>query len=70
MKTTLLLAGAFALLLAGGAAARDTAKGVHADKTKTVRAVRKPTTLKDPYANYWNDPSRQGFPSWGLRDVR
>jgi hypothetical protein len=26
----------------------------------------RPAQPKDPYADYWNDPSRQGFPSWGL----
>jgi len=26
----------------------------------------RPAPPKDPYADYWNDPSRQGFPSWGL----
>jgi hypothetical protein len=28
----------------------------------------RPAQPKDPYADYWNDPSRQGFPSWGLTD--
>ena len=35
-----------------------------------ARIVHSPARLrpapKDPYADYWNDPSRQGFPSWGL----
>ena len=26
----------------------------------------RPAQPRDPYADYWNDPSRQGFPSWGL----
>ena len=26
----------------------------------------RPAAPKDPYADYWNDPSRGGFPSWGL----
>jgi hypothetical protein len=26
----------------------------------------RPAPPKDPYADYWDDPSRQGFPSWGL----
>jgi hypothetical protein len=28
----------------------------------------RPAPPKDPYADYWNDPSRQGFPSWGMTD--
>ena len=36
-----------------------------------ARIVHSPARLRaaeprDPYADYWNDPSRQGFPSWGL----
>ena len=27
-----------------------------------------PAAPRDPYADYWNDPSRQGFPSWGMTD--
>ena len=71
MKTTMLLAGAFALLLSGSAAAKNSAApGAHshkAHKTKTVRAARQPIVPpKDPYAEYWKDPSRQAPPfSWG-----
>ena len=72
MKTTMLLAGAIALSFAGGAAAKDE-NGLHVPKThktKTVRATRQPVTPKDPYAGYWNDPSRNGPFSWGGHDVR
>jgi hypothetical protein len=46
--------------------------GLHA--RHQARIIRSPARLrpaqpKDPYADYWNDPSRQGFPSWGLTDV-
>ena len=73
MKTTLLLAGALALALAGGAAAKER-NGAHAHKTykaKTVRIVRRPAPPpRDPYAGYWNDPSRNGPFSWGGHDVK
>jgi len=69
----MLLAGAVALLFGGGAAAKDHATGVHAYrayKIKSVRAVRRPVMPpKDPYAEYWNDPSRNGPFSWGGHDV-
>jgi len=62
----MLLAGAIALSFAGGAAAKDSATGVHTHKTyrtKSVRAVRRPVMPpKDPYAEYWNDPGRQAPP--------
>ena len=73
MKTTMLLAGAIALAFAGGAAAKD-ANGMHVHKThktKTVRTARQPVTPpRDPYAGYWNDPSRNGPFSWGGHDVK
>jgi hypothetical protein len=69
----MLLAGAIALLFVGGAAAKDNAAGVHADrahKTQSARAVRRPVMPpKDPYAEYWKDPSRNGPFSWGGHDV-
>jgi hypothetical protein len=62
----MLLAGAIALLLGGGAVAKDNITGVHAHKvykTKSARALRRPVMPpKDPYADYWNDPSRQAPP--------
>lgn len=75
MRTTLLFAGALALLLAGPAIAKDHAAGAHAHKvhkTETARAARRATAPpKDPYAGYWNDPSRAAPPfSWGGHDVR
>ena len=71
---------AIALLLAASAmvfsAAPADAKpkpGLHAKHHAKhhARIVHSPARLrpappKDPYADYWNDPSRQGFPSWGL----
>ncbi|TMJ06236.1 MAG: hypothetical protein E6G97_00805 [Alphaproteobacteria bacterium] len=74
MKTTMLLAGALALSFAGGAAAKD-AHGVSVHKThkaKTLRAARQPAMPppRDPYAAYWNDPSRNGPFSWGGHDVK
>jgi hypothetical protein len=69
--TVLLLATSMAF-----AAAPADAKpkpGLHAKHHAKHRAqiVHSPARLrpaqpKDPYADYWNDPSRQGFPSWGL----
>jgi hypothetical protein len=62
----LLVAAAVALTPAANArskpkpglpAAAHKARGAHG----AVRAA-----PKDPYADYWHDPSRQGFPSWGL----
>jgi len=73
MKTTMLLAGAIALAFAGGAAAKDRATGgVHAHKThaaKTVRGARRPAPQKDPYAKYWDDPTRRGPFSYFGRDT-
>ena len=69
---------AIALLLAASAmvfsASADAGPkpGVHAKHhgRHQARIVHSPARLrpapKDPYADYWNDPSRQGFPSWGL----
>ena len=63
---TFLCASACVLLLTGGAAAKDSA--THATHTKAhrmhkpVRAVRPLQHAKDPYAKYWDDPSRySGF---------
>jgi len=76
MKTTMLLAGAIALAFAGGAAAKDRpSHGVHAHKAhkaKTARAARRPAQpapQKDPYAKYWDDPTRQGPFSYFGRDT-
>jgi hypothetical protein len=60
----LLFAAVFAF--ATGAAAHEAPRKAH-HKRAYVHAQPAP---KDPYANYWNDPSRQGFPSWGLTDVK
>jgi hypothetical protein len=73
MKTTMLLAAALALSFAGGAAAKDR-NGMHVHKShkaKAVRVVRQPPAApRDPYAGYWNDPSRNGPFSWGGHDVK
>ena len=62
---TFLCASACVLLLTGGAAAKDSAsKPTYAKAQrmhKPVRAVR-PVQPEDPYAKYWDDPTRyQGF---------
>ena len=66
---------AIALLLAASAmvfsapADAKTKPGLHAKHHARVvhgPARLRPAPPKDPYADYWNDPSRQGFPSWGL----
>jgi hypothetical protein len=73
MKTTMLLAGAIALSCTVGAAAKD-ANGAHVPKVhkaKTTRAARQSAAPpRDPYAGYWNDPSRNGPFSWGGHDVK
>jgi len=69
---------AIALLLAASAmvfsaAPADAKPGLNAKHHAKhhARIVHSPARLrpappKDPYADYWNDPSRRGFPSWGL----
>jgi hypothetical protein len=64
----LLLAASAMVVFATPADARPKS-GLHAKHH--ARIVHSPARLrpaqpKDPYADYWNDPSRQGFPSWGL----
>ena len=68
----LLLATSVMVVSAAPAAARSK-PGLHAQHhaRHRVEIVHSPARLrpappKDPYADYWNDPSRQGFPSWGL----
>ena len=61
---TFLCASACVLLLTGGAAAKDSATHAKAHRMhKPVRAVRPVQHApKDPYAKYWDDPTRyQGF---------
>ena len=71
---TFLCASACVLLLTGGAAAKDSmSHATHAKAHrmhKPVRAVRPAQPArKDPYAKYWDDPTRyQGFSYRG--DVR
>jgi hypothetical protein len=67
----LLLAASAMVFVVGPADAKAKA-GLHAKHHAKHRAqiVHSPARLRpaprDPYADYWNDPSRQGFPSWGL----
>lgn len=63
-----LLFAALAMVFSVPADARPKS-GLHAKHH--ARIVHSPARLRaakprDPYADYWNDPSRQGFPSWGL----
>jgi hypothetical protein len=67
LPTRLLCASALILVSAAAADAKSR-PGLHAHAPHarvSHRAVRV-APPKDPYADYWNDPSRQGFPSWGL----
>ena len=57
---TLLCASAALLLFAGSAAAHDTGKP-HKHRAQKAQTV-KPANRKDPYAAYWNDPSRAAPP--------
>ena len=62
---TFLCASACVLLLAGGAAAKDSAtNATHAKAHRMHKPVRAahPVQPRDPYAKYWDDPTRyQGF---------
>ncbi len=73
MIARLLCAGACVLSLAASADAQS-GTGLHTHKHASARhakKVRAPAPPKDPYANYWNDPSRQAPPfSWGGHDVK
>jgi hypothetical protein len=58
-----------AMVFSAAPADAKSKSGIHAKHH--ARVVHSPARLrpaqpKDPYADYWNDPSRQGFPSWGL----
>jgi len=59
-----LCASACVLLFTGAAAAKDSTQATHVKAHrmhKPLRAVR-PVQPQDPYAKYWNDPSRySGF---------
>lgn len=68
-----LLFAASAMVFAAAPADAQPKPGRHAKHhvKHGARIVHSPARLrpaqpKDPYADYWNDPSRQGFPSWGL----
>jgi len=68
-----LLLAALAMVFSAAPAAARPRTGLHAKHH--ARIVHSPARLrppqpKDPYADYWNDPSRQGFPSWGLTGNR
>ena len=67
-----LLLAASAMVVSAAPADARPKPGLHAKHHAKhhARIVHSPARLrpapKDPYADYWNDPSRQGFPSWGL----
>jgi len=68
-----LLLAASAMVVSAAPADAKAKPGLHAKHQARHRAriVHSPARLrpappKDPYSDYWNDPSRQGFPSWGL----
>ena len=73
MKFLPLVCAASLLLPGSAAVAKSGAEAKAKVRThmvnKRVHAVRpaKPAKPKDPYAAYWNDPSRNEFPSWGYR---
>jgi hypothetical protein len=65
----LLLAGLAAIFVAAAPADAKSKAGLHARHHARIShgpARGRPAQPKDPYADYWNDPSREGFPSWGL----
>ena len=65
----LLLAGLAAIFVAAAPADAKLKSRLHAKHHARIAhspARLRPAQPKDPYADYWNDPSRQGFPSWGL----
>lgn len=63
-----LFLAASAMVFSAAPADAKAKSGVHTKHHP--RIVHSPARLRpaprDPYADYWNDPSRQGFPSWGL----
>jgi hypothetical protein len=65
----LFAAATLVLMPAAGAKSNKHKPGLHAHAHHARTAHRVvPAAPKDPYADYWNDPSRQGFPSWGMTD--
>jgi len=70
-SATALLFAALAMIFSAAPADAGRKSGLHAKHH--ARIIHSPARLRaakprDPYADYWNDPSRQGFPSWGLTD--
>jgi hypothetical protein len=68
---TLICAGAVVLFAGSATAQSGNAPGIYGPQhgkpvtTRHVKKVRMPQP-SDPYAKYWNDPSRQAPPfSWG-----
>jgi hypothetical protein len=64
-----LLLAASAMVFSAAPADAKSKPGLHAKHHARIvhgPARLRPAPPKDPYADYWNDPSRQGFPSWGL----
>lgn len=74
MKILTLVCAAALLALPGSAAIAKSGKEASAKQRthmvhKRVHAAHpmKPAKPKDPYAAYWNDPTRNEFPSYGYR---
>ena len=73
MKLAIVIcAGAVVVFAASAGAQSGNGPGMHATPhgkavpTRHVKKVRVPAQPKDPYAKYWDDPSRQAPPfSWG-----
>ena len=72
-RSAIVLLLASAVVFSAASADAKSKSGLHAKHQAKHRvqvvhspARLRPTPPKDPYADYWNDPSRQGFPSWGL----
>jgi hypothetical protein len=64
-----LLLAATAMVFSAAPAGAKTKSGLHAKHHARIvhsPACQCPAQPRDPYADYWNDPSRQGFPSWCL----
>ncbi len=66
---SLLCAAALVVTTSAIADATPAKKGAKAQKPHAHRMVRQAQPPQDPSRAYWNDPSRQGFPSYS-RDVR
>ena len=66
---SLLCAAALVLTTTAIADAASAKTGAKAHKHRAHKVVRQVQPPQDPNRAYWNDPSRNSFPSWS-RDVR